>query len=98
MEAELERRPRLRVVVAAPAFMLGGQARAAADIVNGFRNDAEIEVILQPIDPRLGGGWSRLTSWPFFRSIVRPLLYVRALSREAAKADAVHVFCAAHTA
>lgn len=91
-------RRRLRVVISAPGFMLGGQARAAADIVAGFQGDDDLDVALQPIDPRLSGRWRFLTEWPVVRSAVRPLLYIRALRRHARNADVFHVFCAAHTA
>lgn len=88
----------VRVVVAAPGYMLGGQARAAADIVSGFAGDDDLRVSLQPIDPRIRGMFAFLTEWPVVRSIVRPLLYMRGLRRALRDADVVHVFCAAHTA
>ena len=98
MRSEATRETRLRVVIAAPGHMLGGQARAAADIVAGFADDEELHVSLQPIDPRIGGRFSFLTEWPLLRSIVRPLLYMRALRRVLRHTDVLHVFCAAHTA
>ena len=88
----------LRVVIAAPGHMLGGQARAAADIVAGFARDEELRVSLQAIDPRLSGMLRFLTEWPIIRSVIRPLLYARALRRILPETDVLHVFCAAHTA
>ncbi len=90
--------PRRRILVVAPGFMLGGQARAAADIVRGFAGDGDFALELQPIDPRLEGPWRVLTELAGVRSLVRPLLLARALRRRVPQVDAVHVFCAAHTA
>lgn len=90
---------RLRVLVAAPSpHQVGGQAHAARDIERGFAGHSEVIVRVQAIDPRLSGGLQFLTEWKILRSVVRPLLYLRALIRAAPVTDLFHVFCAAHFA
>ena len=88
----------LRVLIVAPAHMVGGQAHAAQDLLRGFQGDAEVVASLQPIDPRLQGAFAWLTEAKGIRSICRPLLYARQLWRAAGRADVLHVFAAAHTA
>jgi glycosyltransferase involved in cell wall biosynthesis len=88
----------LRVLIAAPVHMVGGQAHAARAIAAGFEGDPEIRATLQPIDPRLGGRLSLLTDTKILRSIIRPLLYLRQLWTAARKSEVLHVFGAAHTA
>ena len=89
---------RIRVLIAAPKTMVGGQARAAHDIVDGFANDPSVDVDLQPIDPRLSGRAKWLTETKLVRSVVRVALYVTSLLRSVRHYDVVHVFCAAHFA
>jgi len=89
---------RTRVLVSAPGHMLGGQARAARAIVEGFRNHPQVEVELQPIDPRLGPPFTFLTELKFVRTLVRPVLSFAGLQRRGRYADVIHVFCAAHFA
>lgn len=88
----------LRVLIVAPAHMVGGQAHAAQAIVAGFEGDPVIRTTLQPIDPRLGGRLSGLTETKVLRSVIRPALYIRQLWTAARKSDLLHVFGAAHTA
>lgn len=89
---------RTRVLVAAPGHMLGGQARAARAIVEGFRGHPQVEVEFQPIDPRLAAPFGFLTEFRFIRTVVRPLLSFLALLRRVPQMDVIHVFCAAHLA
>lgn len=88
----------IRVLVAAPANSIGGQAHAARDIVGGFAGSSEVMVGLQPIDPVLPGALGLLTSLRLIRSVVRPVLYTIQLLGRASRVDVFHVFAAAHTA
>jgi phenylacetate-CoA ligase len=88
----------IRVLIVAPVHMVGGQAHAARDIALGFAGDREISVSIQAIDPRLSGRLAVLTEAKFFRTLVRPSLYMRQLFRSARQADLLHVLGAAHTA
>lgn len=84
--------------MSAPANSVGGQAHAAADIVEGFAGHPDVSVRLVPIDPQLPGVFGALTRWKGVRSLVKPILYVASLLRHAPESDVFHVFAAAHTA
>jgi len=90
--------PLIRVLLVAPAHMIGGQAHAARDIARGFAADPEIRITVQAIDPRLGGGLQWLTSAKVLRTFTRPLLFSRQLLRRARRSDVLQVLGAAHTA
>lgn len=94
-----ERRPGpIRVLIVAPAHMIGGQTHAARDIAVGFAGDSEIEISVQAIDPRLGGRLRWLTDLKVLRTLIRPALYAFRLLRTARRADVLQVLGAAHTA
>jgi len=95
--AEAGRIP-LRVVIVAPAHMVGGQAHAARSLVDGLDGDAAVRATFQPSDPRLGGPLGFLTRWPVLRTLIRPVLLGLQLWRVARDADVIHAFAAAHTA
>ncbi len=88
----------IRVLLVAPAHMVGGQAHAARDISRGFASDHEIQVAVQAIDPRLKGSLRALTDVKVLRSLMRPLLYTRQLFVTTRRADVLQVLGAAHTA
>ncbi len=88
----------LRVLIAAPANSVGGQAQAARDIFEGLDGLQDVSAMLVAIDPRLSGALGFLTEWKLLRSVVRPLLYLYALVRAVPKVDVVHAFGAAHLA
>ena len=88
----------IRVLLVAPVHMIGGQAQAARDIMRGFTKDAEIEVLVQAIDPRWKGPLGWLTNAKFLRTLIRPMLFTRQLFRSARNADVLQVLGAAHTA
>jgi glycosyltransferase involved in cell wall biosynthesis len=98
MMPDHDARRSIRVVVAAPVHMVGGQAQAAAEIVGGFAGDPEIQVSVTPIDPQAPRVVRGLTEWPLIRSFVRPIVYFFSLLARARDADLIHAFCAAHTA
>lgn len=82
----------IRVCVVAPKYMTGGQAIEARTLVNGFADDPDVRLDLQPIDPRLPAWLARIRG---VRTIARMPLYFAGLVRRARAADVVHVFTAA---
>src|ERR1043166_5577641 len=89
---------RLRVLVAGPGHMVGGQAHAARSLIDGFRTDPAVRAQFLASDLQLAGAPGILTRWPIVRSVVRPILYTIRLWRAVPAADLVHAFAAAHTA
>lgn len=82
----------IRVCIVAPKYLTGGQAIEARTIVDGFAQDAQIRVELQPIDPRLPGWLARLKG---VRTVARAPLFLAGLARRLRRADVVHVCTAA---
>ena len=88
---------RLRIaIVAASLRILGGQSVQAQRILDGFRNDPDIEAWLVPIDPLAPAPLNRLQRLKFVRTIVTQLVYWPLLLRELRRADVVHVFSASY--
>lgn len=86
------------MLVTAPAHMVGGQARAARTIVEGFRGHPQVDVELQATDPRLAPPLTLLTQLKFVRTAIRPVLSFFVLLRRVRRMDLIHVFGAAHFA
>jgi L-malate glycosyltransferase len=82
----------IRVCLVAPAYMTGGQAVEARTLLDGFANDPDVRVELQPIDPRIPECLARLR---FIRTMARMPLFYGGLIRRVLRADVVHVFTAA---
>ena len=82
----------IRICLVAPGWMIGGQAVEARALVEGFANDPDVRVTLQPIDPRIPAWLARLRG---IRTLVRLPLYLVGLLRGILRSDAVHVFTAA---
>lgn len=82
----------IRVCLVAPGFMTGGQAVEARTLLEGFAEDPEVHVELQPIDPKLP---TFLAAIPGLRTLCRMPLYHVGLLRRILRADVVHVFTAA---
>src|SRR5688572_20605383 len=82
----------IRVCLVAPGWVLGGQVVEAKTLTSGFANDPEVQVELQPIDPRLPDVLARVRG---LRTILRMPLYYWGLIGRILRADVVHVFTAA---
>jgi glycosyltransferase involved in cell wall biosynthesis len=82
-----------RVCLVAPAFMTGGQAVEARTLMEGFAEDPQVRVELQPIDPRIP---DVLAAVPGLRTLVRLPIYFVGLIRRMLRADVVHIFTAAY--
>ena len=82
----------IRVCLVAPGWMTGGQAVEARTLLDGFRDDPEVRVELQPIDPRIPAALARL---PGVRTLIRLPIFYAGLIGRILRADVVHVFTAA---
>jgi glycosyltransferase involved in cell wall biosynthesis len=89
--------PTVRVCVVAPsADLVGGQARQAALLVQGLRDDPEFSVGFIPHNPRLPGPLSLLQRLKYVRTIATTLAYWSILVRRLWRFDVIHVFSASY--
>ena len=89
---------KLRVAIVAPSLrILGGQSVQADVLLRSWRNDADVDAWLVPVNPEPPPPFRILTSIKYVRTLVTEPLYVLLLIRELAKADVVHVFSASYT-
>ena len=92
----LDRRP-LKVALVAPSLgILGGQAVQADRLLTGWRNDADVDAWLVPINPQLPGVAGGLQRVKYVRTIVTQMAYWPELMRELRRADVVHIFSASY--
>lgn len=89
------RGPRVAIVAPTPDI-LGGQAVAAARLIDGLRGDG-LDVELVAINPEFSRAIRWLKRMPYARTVVNEATYLRSLSR-LEDADVVHVFSAAYWA
>ena len=88
---------KLRVAIVAPSLnILGGQAVAADQLLQAWRDDAAIEAWLVPVNPIPAGMLRYGTRIKYVRTIVTELTYLPLLVRELRRADVVHVFSASY--
>ncbi len=90
-------RPLRVAIVAASPRILGGQSVQAQRMLDGWRQDADVEAWLVPIDPLLPAPFDRLLAVKFVRTLVTQLRYWPLLVRELRRADVVHAFSASYT-
>jgi len=89
---------KLRVAFVAPSLrILGGQAVQADRLLQAWRDDAEVEAWLVPVNPVFPLPLRFANDVKYLRTIVNELTYVPLLARELARADVVHVFSAAYS-
>ena len=93
------RQPRpLRVaIVVASLRILGGQAVQAQRMLDGWRNDPEVEAWIVPINPLPPRPFDRLLAVKYVRTLVTQLWYWPLLIRELRRADVVHIFSASYS-
>jgi glycosyltransferase involved in cell wall biosynthesis len=88
---------RLRVAIVAPSLrILGGQAVAADQLVQEWRDDPAVEAWLVPINPIPPGVLRYGTRVKYVRTIVTEMTYLPLLVRELRRADVVHIFSASY--
>ena len=90
--------PPLRVaIVVASLRILGGQAVQAQRMLDGWRNDPEIEAWIVPINPVPRRPLDVLLRVKYLRTVVTQLWYWPLLIRELRRADVVHIFSASYS-
>lgn len=93
-----ERSPRIRVAIVAPSLgILGGQAVQAQRLLDGWKDDPEVEAWLVPVNPVPPGLLRYGTRVKYVRTGVTQLCYWPLLFRELSRADVVHAFSASYS-
>ncbi len=88
---------RLRVAIVAPTLeILGGHSVQAAALLDGWRDDPDVEAWLVPINPTPPAWLARAGRMRYVRTVVTQLAYWPLLWRELRRADVVHVFSASY--
>jgi glycosyltransferase involved in cell wall biosynthesis len=88
---------KLKVALVAPTLeILGGQAVQADRLLREWKDDAEVEAWLVPVNPTFPRVLRPARSVKYLRTVVNELIYVPALLREIRRADVVHVFSASY--
>ncbi|HYM25702.1 MAG TPA: glycosyltransferase family 4 protein [Vicinamibacterales bacterium] len=88
---------RLRVAIVAPSLrILGGQAVQADRLLRAWRNDADVDAWLVPVNPLPPAPLRPALGVKYLRTITTELTYVPSLVRQLARADVVHVFSASY--
>jgi len=97
MAVEVESGKRLSVAIVAPSLaILGGQAVQAHRLLDAWRNDAEVDAWLVPVNPPLPPGLRWASRVKYVRTIATQLAYWPLLARELRRADIVHIFSASY--
>jgi glycosyltransferase involved in cell wall biosynthesis len=89
--------PRLKVAIVAPTLgILGGQAVQANRLLEGWRDDPDVDAWLVPINPAAPRLLRALQRIRYLRTAVTQACYWPLLLRELRRADVVHVFSASY--
>jgi glycosyltransferase involved in cell wall biosynthesis len=92
------RMAKLRVAFVAPSLaILGGQSVQADRLLHAWRDDADVDAYLVPVNPAPPRPLRFAMRVKYLRTIVTELSYVPLLVRELARADVVHVFSASYS-
>lgn len=88
------RRDAVRIGLVAPTMaILGGHAVQAARLLDGWRDDPEIQMRLLPINPPPPRGLRWVSRLRVVRTVVTQLRYWPSLLRSVRHVDVLHVFC-----
>jgi L-malate glycosyltransferase len=89
---------RIRVLLIAPSLeIVGGQSVQAAHLMAAFRTVPALEVIFQPINPRVPVLTAALENVKFVRTAVNWVVFVSMLLARVWRCDVVHTFSAGHS-
>jgi glycosyltransferase involved in cell wall biosynthesis len=89
---------RLKVAIVAPTLeILGGQAVQADRLLREWKDDAEVEAWLVPVNPRFPRALRWARSLKYVRTVVNELIYIPSLVGQIRRADLVHVFSASYS-
>lgn len=90
--------PSTQVAIVAPSLrILGGQAVQADRLLRAWKNDADIDAWLVPINPLPPNFLARAAKVKYVRTLLTQLCYWPLLVRELRRADVVHVFSASYS-
>ena len=95
MQSAPPRRLRVAIVVAS-LRILGGQAVQAQRMLNGWRDDPDVDAWIVPVNPIPPPPFDRLLNLKYARTIITQLCYWPLLVRELRQADVIHVFSASY--
>src|SRR5262245_9387349 len=88
----------IRVALVAPTLsILGGHSVQAVRLLNGWRDDPEVQLRFVPINPPPPRFLAALARIKYIRTIVTQLCYWPRLVRELGRTDVVHVFSASNS-
>lgn len=94
---EMTHSHKLRVCILAPsAEYLGGQARQAIRLIEGFRIETTLAVSFIPHNPKFCSGLQWLQKIKYVRTVVTSLWYWTVLLFKIPSCDVVHVFSASY--
>ena len=89
---------RLRVAIVAPTLdILGGHSVQAQRLLTAWRDDADVEAWLVPINPEPPAVFRPALRVKYARTLVTEATYIPHLLRQLARADVVHVFSASYS-
>jgi glycosyltransferase involved in cell wall biosynthesis len=83
----------IRVLVVAPKYIIGGQNKQAADLVENLRRNG-IDADLQPIDPRLPMPFQVLLEIPYVRTALKLICLTLMLLVRVPRYDIIHTYSA----
>src|SRR5688572_28596436 len=87
----------LKVALVAPTLeILGGQAVQADRLLREWKDDAEVEAWLVPVNPSFPHPIRIARSVKYLRTLVTELIYIPSLVTQIRRADVVHVFSASY--
>ena len=92
------RASRIRVAFVAPSLRyVGGQSVQADLLMQGWKDDPEVEVRFVPVDPHFpfGLGWAERV--PALRTVIREPLYALSLWARLKDTDVAHIFSASYS-
>src|SRR5687768_18502947 len=95
MQSAPPRRLRIAIVVAS-LRILGGQAVQAQRMLDGWRDDPDVDAWIVPVNPIPRPPFDRLLQLKYARTIITQLCYWPLLVRELRRADVIHVFSASY--
>lgn len=88
---------RLRVLVVAPSlYIVGGQSRQAARLMERLKPEPHLQIGFLPHNPRLPGILRKLQLIKYVRTIVTTFYYIVLLLLRVPKYDIIHVFSASY--
>ena len=95
--SKTEIKNRIRILLVAPSLdILGGQSRQAIRLMDGLKQEPDLEVSFLPHNPRLPGFLRSLQAIKYVRTVVTTLYYVALLLWRVRKYEIIHIFCASY--